>query len=185
MPSLRLATMADVPALRALIDLSVRGLSIGFYTDAQIESSLRFVFGPDTNLIVDRTYYVIESEGLVAAGGWGRRRTLFGGDQSKSDADPLLDPATEPARIRAFYVHPDWARKGLARQLFERCAAGARRAGFRTLELMATLPGVPLYRALGFTIVEPTNAELPDGVSLPLVRMTRQIDEDRRGSDFG
>jgi GNAT superfamily N-acetyltransferase len=175
MSSLRLATMADVPALRALIDVSVRQLSVGFYSDAQIASALQFVFGPDTNLIADGTYYVIESEGLIAAGGWGRRRTLYGGDRTKSDEDPLLDPATEPARIRAFYVHPAFARRGLARQLYERCAADAVRAGFGSLELMATLPGEPLYRALGFVGLEPTIATLPDGVQLPLLRMSRSL----------
>jgi GNAT superfamily N-acetyltransferase len=172
---LRLATPADVPALRALIDVSVRGLSAGFYTDSQIGSALKYVFGPDTHLIADGTYYVIEAGGLVAAGGWGRRRTLYGGDQTRGADDPFLDPATEPARIRAFYVHPDHARRGLARRLFERCATDAAGAGFRSLELMATLPGEPLYQALGFTAVERMAAVLPDGETLPLVRMTRPV----------
>ncbi|HEX3149059.1 MAG TPA: GNAT family N-acetyltransferase [Gemmataceae bacterium] len=174
---LRLATRADVPALRELIDVSVRQLSVGFYSDAQIASALQFVFGPDTNLIADGTYYVIESNGLVAAGGWGRRRTLFGGDQTKLGDDPLLDPATEAARIRAFYVHPEFARRGLARQLFERCAADAARAGYRSLELMATLPGEPLYRALGFVALEQHAAELPDGQLLQLIRMSRSLSD--------
>jgi GNAT superfamily N-acetyltransferase len=172
---LRLATPADVPALRVLIDVSVRGLSAGFYTNSQIESALKYVFGPDTHLIADGTYYVIEAGGLVAAGGWGRRRTLYGGDQTRTAEDPPLDPATEPARIRAFYVHPDHARRGLGRRLFERCATDAAGAGFRSLELMATLPGEPLYQALGFTAVERTAAVLPDGETLPLVRMTRGV----------
>src|SRR5262245_21762149 len=126
---LRLATSADVPRLHELIERSVRELSVGYYTAAQIESSLRHVFGPDTQLIEDQTYFVIEGPAgeLVAAGGWSRRQTLYGGDQMKSAADPLLDPATQPARIRAFFVHPDWARRGLARQLFERCATEAAR----------------------------------------------------------
>lgn len=174
---LRPATVADVPRLRELIDRSVRALSARYYTSAQIESALRHVFGPDTQLIADGTYFVIESEAgeLVAAGGRSRRRTLYGGDQMKSADDPLLDPATEPARIRAFYVHPDWARRGLGRRLFERCAADAARAEFRSMELMATLPGEPLYRALGFTAIEHTTAELPDGEQLALVRMTRPL----------
>ena len=174
---LRPATPADVPRLRALIDRSVRALGVGYYTAAQIESALKHVFGPDTQLIADGTYLVIESDAgeLAAAGGWSRRRTLYGGDQMKSAADPLLDPTTEPARIRAFYVHPDWARRGLARRLFERGAADAARAGFRSMELMATLPGEPLYRALGFAPIERTTAELPDGEQLALVRMTRPI----------
>ena len=175
--SLRLAAPEDVPALRVLIDRSVRGLSADVYTRSQIESALRYVFGPDSKLIADGTYYMIDAPagGLAAAGGWGRRRTLYGGDQTKGDDDPVLDPTTEPARVRAFYVDPDWARRGLARRLFERCAADAARAGFQTLELMATLPGVPLYLALGFTAVEATIATLPDGETLPLVRMTRGV----------
>jgi GNAT superfamily N-acetyltransferase len=173
---LRHATRADVPRLRELIDCSVRALSANYYTSAQIESALRHVFGPDTQLIDDGTYFVIEDgAGLVAAGGWSRRRTLYGGDQMKSAADPLLDSTTEPARIRAFYVHPGWARRGLARRLFERCAADAGRAGFRAMELMATLPGEPLYLALGFAAVERTTAELPDGEVLALVRMMRPL----------
>jgi GNAT superfamily N-acetyltransferase len=173
----RPATRADVLRLCALIDCSVRALSVGYYTPAQIESALKHVFGPDTRLIDDGTYFVIESDAgeLIAAGGWSRRRTLYGGDQMKSADDPLLDPATEPARIRAFYVHPDWARRGLARRLFERCASDAARAGFRSMELMATLPGEPLYLALGFAPIERTTAHLPDGQSLALVRMSRPL----------
>lgn len=175
--SLRLATPDDTPRLQDLIEQSVRGLSAGHYSDRQVESALRYVFGPDTQLIADRTYYVIEHAAgeLVAAGGWSRRRTLYGGDQMKGTEDPLLDPGTEPARIRAFFVHPAWARRGLGRQLFDRCAADAARAGFRALELVATLPGEPLYRALGFEPLERSAAALPDGEALPVVRMARPL----------
>ena len=174
---MRLATDADVPALQQLIERSVRALSEGFYSAAQIDSALRYVFGADTLLIADRTYYVIPAAdgSLMAAGGWSRRATLYGGDQMKGTADPLLDPATQPARIRAFFVHPAWARRGLARQLFERCAQDARAAGFHSLELMATLPGEPLYRALGFTELARLTTILPDGVGLPVVRMGRPL----------
>jgi GNAT superfamily N-acetyltransferase len=177
MPRCRVATPDDIPRLSTLIEQSVRALSPPYYTDRQIESALRYVFGPDTQLVADRTYYVIESEDgeLVAAGGWSRRRTLYGGDQMKGIDDPLLDPATEAARIRAFFVHPAWARRGLGRQLFNHCAADAAAVGFLTLELMATLPGEPLYRALGFTEVERIDAPLPDGERLPVVRMTRPL----------
>lgn len=172
----RVATDADVPALRTLIVESVRGLSAGYYTPAQAESALVHVFGPDTQLIADGTYYVVESNGaLVAAGGWSHRRTHYGGDQTKSGDDPLLDPAAEPARIRAFFVHPAWARRGIGRLLFEHCLAAARDAGFRELTLVATMPGVPLYEALGFVAKESFAVPMPDGVELPVVRMMRGI----------
>ena len=182
MHRLRLATPADIPELGRLIEQSVRALSVGYYTGPQIESALRYVFEPAkweeyTQLIADRTYYVIESEEgeLVAAGGWGRRRTLYGGYQMKGADDPLLDPTTEAARIRAFFVHPAWARRGLGRQLYDRCAEDAAMAGFRKLELMATLPGEPLYRALGFAPLERTGVPLPDGEMLPVVHMARTL----------
>lgn len=156
----------------------MRGLSVGFYTDRQIESALRHVFGVDSQLIADGTYFLIEGDGeeIAAAGGWSRRATLYGGDQHKaSSSDPLLDPVTDAARIRAFFVHPRYARRGLARRLFDACQDAARQAGFRALELGATLPGVPLYEALGFTARERVDAVMPDGVVLPVVRMSRPI----------
>jgi GNAT superfamily N-acetyltransferase len=171
--TLRPAVMEDLPALTALIAASVRELSVGFYSEAQRESGLRCVFGIDTQLITDGTYFVcVDARGtLAASGGWSRRRTLYGGDQAKSGPDDLLDPAREPARIRAFFVHPDFARRGLGRRLFAHCRDAARAEGFTALELMATLPGVPLYTALGFTPVVHEDARLPDGVVLPMVRM--------------
>ena len=176
MHALRLATFDDVSAIRALIDASVRALSAGYYSDEQIASSLRWVFGPDTQLIADGTYYVIEGDGaIIAAGGWSRRATLYGGDQMKGAADTLLDPERDAARIRAFFVHPTWTRRGLARRLYDACAEAARTDGFRELELVSTLPGEPLYRALGFTAVEELIHEMPDGVGLPVVRMRRTL----------
>ena len=122
----RLATVDDVPSLRALIETSARALSVGFYSPAQIEAAVRYVFGVDSQLIADGTYYVVDSaDGPAAAGGWSRRRTLYGGDQMKGASDPLLDPATEAARIRAFFVHPVWARRGLGRLLYASCARAA------------------------------------------------------------
>jgi GNAT superfamily N-acetyltransferase len=169
--------MADVPALQALIASSVRSLSMDFYTPAQVEAAIAAVFGVDTQLIVDRTYYVIVgAREPIAVGGWSGRRTLYGGDQMKGVEDPRLDPSTEPARIRAFFVHPDWARRGLATRLYGECARAAHAAGFRRFELMATLPGVPLYAALGFSPVEQIALPLAAGVELPLVRMARRID---------
>jgi GNAT superfamily N-acetyltransferase len=184
--ALRHAVPADLPALHALIARSVRGLNASLYTDAQVESALRHVFGPDTQLIADRTYFVIDAPAapgapgvpngaLAAAGGWSRRRTLYGGDQTKTAEDPLLDPAVDPARIRAFFVDPAHARQGLARRLFERCAAEAAAAGFRALALGATLPGVPLYRALGFVEVGRVDAAMPGGEMLPIIEMRRAL----------
>jgi GNAT superfamily N-acetyltransferase len=175
-PKLRLATSEDVPAIESLIARSARGLSASYYTPVQIEGLLRFVFGADSQLIADGTYYVCESEGqLVAVGGWSRRRTLFGGDRMKQAEDPLLDPALEPARIRAFFVHPDRARQGLGRRIFEQCVSAARAAGFGELALVATLPGEPLYQALGFRMTERFTLELPDGTEVPVSHMVRRL----------
>ena len=163
--------------MAALIGRSVRALSVGYYSDAQVEAALAHVFGVDTPLVRDGTYYLIESDRgeVVAAGGWSRRRTLYGGDQAKGADDPLLDPAADPARIRAFFVDPGWARQGLGRRLFDTCAAEAAAAGFRALELVATLPGEPFYRALGFAPAGRLAPALPGGVVLPVVRMTRPL----------
>lgn len=176
MPTLRPAQAADIPVLQELIARSGRALSVGYYSAAQAEAITRFVFGVDTQLIEDRTYFVIEHDGrIVACGGWSRRRTLFGGDQTKRGADPLLDPATEPARIRAFFVDPVMARRGLGRLLMNACVGAARRAGFTALELVSTLPGEPLYLACGFAIVERFELDLPGDVRVPVSRMTMTI----------
>ncbi len=175
-PILRVATLGDVLELGGLIEASVRGLSVSYYSASQVASALKHVFGPDTTLIRDRTYYVLDTgTELIAAGGWSKRRTLYGGDQMKAAEDPLLNPDVEPARIRAFFVHPACARQGLGRRLFERCLMDAAAAGFSQLELMATLPGEPLYRALGFTELERLTVNLPDHVELPVVRMGRAV----------
>ena len=172
----RAARREDIPGIEHLIQRSVRELSTGWYEPEQIESALRHVFGVDTQLVADGTYYVVEQGSvLTAAGGWSRRRTLFGGDRWKHDADSLLDPPREPARIRAFFVHPAWSRRGLGRLLFQTAVDAALVARFQRMELMATLPGEPLYRALGFAADERVELELPDGVLLPLVRMSRAI----------
>jgi len=176
MTALRTASPADIPAIRQLILDSVRGLSASVYSPAQIESALTHIFGVDTQLIADGTYYVIvDGDTVAAAGGWSGRQTLFGGDQHKGEADLAIDPTTSPARIRAFFVHPAWARRGLARQIFAACEAAAAASGFRRFELMATLPGVPLYRTLGFADLESVNVPLPDGLTLPCIRMHRPI----------
>ncbi|MCC6243226.1 MAG: GNAT family N-acetyltransferase [Gemmatimonadaceae bacterium] len=141
---LRLATADDVPHLTALIEHSARTLSVGFYDAQQTEAVVRHVFGVDTQLIVDGTYFVIECDGTIAAcGGWSRRSTLFGGDQYKAEADALLEPAHDAARIRAFFVHPDFARRGLGRMLLDASLNAARAEGFTALELVATMPAEP------------------------------------------
>jgi GNAT superfamily N-acetyltransferase len=176
MLELRLATPGDIPELQALIEVSVRVLSSGIYTPAQTDAALIHMFGVDSQLITDETYYVIVNDAtLVAAGGWSARQTLYGGDQAKRIADSMLDPAIMPARIRAFFVHPDWTRKGLARKIFEECEAAARAREFRAFELVATLPGEPLYRALGFVPLEPISIPLTNNLTLPCLRMHRSI----------
>lgn len=177
--TIRRALPNDVGAISALIERSVAALSLGYYTPEQIVSSTRYVFGVDTQLIADGTYYVVEHDGtLVGAGGWSHRRTLFGGDQMKAardGRDAMLDPSVSPARIRAFFVDPQWARRGLGRLLFGACEHAAAQHGFRAFELVATLPGEPLYAALGFMVDERFDVALPDGVALPVARMTRPI----------
>ena len=176
MDRIRRALLTEAPALNALIAISASELSRGYYTPAQTDSLIAHVFGVDTQLLTDGTYYVIErDERLVACGGWSRRRTLFGGDQAKDDSDPLLDAATDAARIRAFFVHPAWARQGLGRMLLAHCEAAARTAGFVRTELMATLPGVPLYRALGYESLESVTYRLPDGLRAEFLRMGRRL----------
>lgn len=173
---LRRARREDIPALETLILRSARQLSRPYYTPEQTDAAIRYVFGVDSQLIEDQTYFLIEQEGEpVACGGWSRRRTLYGGDQAKSGPDALLDPATEPARVRAFFVDPEQARKGLGRRLLDECARRAHAAGFGALELVATLPGEPLYLACGFAVTERFDLALPGGVLLPVARMHRAL----------
>ena len=174
---LRLATMDDVPALRELIPASVRALSQDYYSPDQIEAAISEVFGVDTQLISDRTYFLAELDGeIVGCGGWSKRQTLFGSDAAKSaTSDGLLDPAKDAARVRAFYVHPNWARRGIGRQVLQRCEDAARSAGFIKLELVATLPGEPLYRALGYVVIEPAVLPLSNGGSLAAYRMGKTL----------
>ena len=186
--TLRLANSTDIPALRALIRASAHTLSAGFYSPAERDAAIEYVFGVDTTLIVDGTYFVVESNAidvtnsdsssrteLCGCGGWSKRRSLFGGDQHKAASDPLLDPRTDAARIRAFFVHPQFARRGIGGQLLQACASAAFAAGYRTLELMATLPGVPLYSSYGFTVLEDVVEHTPGGVTVPFVRMHRPL----------
>lgn len=162
--------------LNELIAVAARELSRGYYTSAQIDLLITHVFGVDTQLLEDRSYYVIERDGrLAACGGWSGRRTLFGGDQTKRGADPGLDPATDAARIRAFFVHPSSARRGLGRRLLAHCEAAAKAAGFRRAELMATLPGRPFYAALGYEAFESVDHPLPGAEPVRFIRMGREL----------
>ena len=173
---LRLARITDVPQLESLISVSARNLSRGFYTSEQIEAAITHLFGVDTQLVADGTYYLVERERRpVACGGWSRWRRLFGADRAKSGGDGMLDPAAEPAKLRAFFVDPGAARQGLGRRLAEECARAAKAAGFSALELAATLPGVPLYEACGFAAAESFDIALPGGIRLPLLRMRRPL----------
>jgi N-acetylglutamate synthase-like GNAT family acetyltransferase len=176
MTELRRAALADVPALQSLIARSGRELSLPYYTPVQAEAITRHIFGVDTQLIEDRTYFVIEhADAIVACGGWSKRRTLFGGDQVKTGADPLLNPLTDPARVRAFFVDPAKARQGLGRRLMQECAEEARASGFQALELVSTLPGEPLYLASGFAICERFELALPGSVHVPVSRMRKRL----------
>ncbi|HEX7985880.1 MAG TPA: GNAT family N-acetyltransferase [Duganella sp.] len=174
--TVRAAAPADIPAMEALIKRSGIELSAGFYTDEQAQAVTRHVFGVDTQLVADQTYFAVERQGrLVACGGWSKRSTLFGADHTKQGVDALLDPATEAARIRAFFVDPSAARQGLGRLLLEHCADAAADAGFSTLELAATMPGVPLSLACGFSEIDTFELELPGPVRVPLTRMRKAI----------
>jgi GNAT superfamily N-acetyltransferase len=176
--TLRLAVEADVPLLTELIAASVRKLQAVDYTSAQLEGALRSVYGVDTQLIHDGTYFVAEVGGaIVACGGWSKRRTLFGADHCPGREDSLLDPAFDAAKIRAFFVHPEWARRGIGARileaLLEACEEAARSHGFSRFEMGATLTGVALYKARGYREVERIDVPLVGGEVLPIVRMSK------------
>lgn len=172
----RLATEEDLPSLHALMTRAVEQLQQGFLTPAQIEASHQ-VMGIDTQLLKDQTYFVIEREGrVVGCGGWSWRATLFGGDQSIVAREPQpLDPRADPAKIRAMYVDPDHARRGIGRLIIDLCESAARAAGFGKVELMATLTGATLYRACGYSEIEPVDAATRGGVTVPLIRMGKAL----------
>jgi len=179
---LRLATEDDIPALHLLIEASVRGLQAGDYMPAQIEGALGTVLGLDTQLIRDRTYFVAEVRdrdaktqvALAGCGGWSKRRTLFGADRGRGREPELLDPVTDAAKVRAIFVHPQVARRGLGSLILERVEAEALSAGFRRFEMGSTLTGVPLYRLRGYTEVERIAVPLENGEALQVVRMEKR-----------
>lgn len=178
--ALRLATSGDIPELEKLIEASVRALQRE-YTEAQREGALGTVFGVDTQLIADQTYFVAlagEDSGggtLVGCGGWSKRRTLFGSDHGPNRTSELLDPAKDAAKIRAFFVHPEWARRGIGTLILNACEKAAFDAGFRRFEVGATLTGAPMYAARGYKEVERIVVPLRNGESLPVVRMAKEV----------
>jgi GNAT superfamily N-acetyltransferase len=174
---LRLAHEEDVPALETLIPLSVRALQAPYYSTSQIEAALGPVFGVDRQLIRDGTYFVAEHElTVVGCGGWSRRRSLFGGDSARDAVDEELDPKRDAARVRAFFVHPAWARRGIGRSIMAACEQAIVEAGFRKVEIVATLAGEPLYTTFGYAVVERYEIAMTGGLRLLVVRMTKNME---------
>ncbi len=174
--TLRKARVADIPALQTLIESSVRGLQSEDYTPTQIDLALQTAFTVDTQLIEDGTYFVVEQDGqLLGCGGWSHRKTLCGGDHHVVRENALLDPSRDAAKIRAIFVHPEWARRGIGSFILKAAENAALAAGFRRLEMGATLTGVPLYLLKGYRIVEQIDVPLKDGASLRVVRMAKEI----------
>ncbi len=187
---LRLAVSKDVPALRELIDKSVRGLQTLDYTPAQIEGALQTVFGVDSQLIADGTYIVAEAERnaipraeaarkpsgliIVGCGGWSKRKTLYGSDHWTGREDAPLDPQHDAAKIRAFYIHPDWARRGVGSMILEACEEAARSAGFTRYEMGATLTGAKLFGVKGYAAVKRISIPLVNGETLPVIHMEKR-----------
>jgi GNAT superfamily N-acetyltransferase len=177
---IRVARAADVAAISNLIVSSARGLSRDDYTDEQIEAAVSSIFGVDSELISDGTYFVAEArDELIGCGGWSRRRTLFGGDQAASRETGVLDPVRDAAKIRAFFVHPKWVRRGVGRAILERCEKEAQKVGFYALELMSTLPGVGFYRTMGYEASEPL-LYLAGAIELKFVPMQKQLGVSRK-----
>jgi GNAT superfamily N-acetyltransferase len=175
-----LATESDIPAITELIPLSARALQKHHYSSPQIEAALGPVFGVDQQLIRDGTYFVVDSAGsLAGCGGWSKRKSLFGSDRARTEPDPELDPAFDPARIRAFFIHPTWARRGIGRAILIACEQAILQAGFTRVELVATLPGEPLYSAYGYAAAERYEIQMSAGLKLPVVKMTKRLGRTR------
>ena len=170
-----------MPALRELIAASVRGLQASDYTPAQLEGALATVYGVDTQLIADGTYFVAETTELAGCGGWSKRKTLFGGDHWNARQDDLLNPLTDAAKIRAFFVHPAWARQGIGTLILSACENAALAAGFTRFEMGATLTGVKLYQVRGYHPVETIQVPLANGEALPIVRMEKIVHSSHTG----
>lgn len=174
--SLRHAHASDVATIDALIRSSAHGLQREHYSPAQIEAALGPVFGVDRQLISDGTYFVVTAQNeVIACGGWSRRRSQYGGDASRSEPDGLLDPTKDAARIRAFFVHPDHARRGHGSAILKACEEAIRAAGFQHAEMVATLSGERLYAQFGYQVTERFEISMRDGLTLPVVRMAKRF----------
>jgi len=175
--SLRVATPADVPRIHELMRASAASLFPAFYDDRTTASAIEFVARPDPMLLADGTYFVLEADAeLVACGGWSRRAKPYMGSADEPGGDRLLDPATEAGHVRAMFVRPTWTRRGLGRRIIDACEAAAREAGFTRLDLVATMPGVPLYEACGYVATAAVeDVILEDGVRLPCLAMTKAL----------
>lgn len=176
-PVLRQATLDDVDEIEAMMRASIRDLFPMFYDAAQTAASVQYIASLDRSLIEDGTYFAVEANReLVACGGWSRRDKLYTGSGDAGGDARLLDPASEPARIRAMFVRADWTRRGLGTRILEACEAAARAEGFQTLALMATLPGIPLYERFGFEVIEQVDIPMPNGMTIGGARMQKPID---------
>jgi GNAT superfamily N-acetyltransferase len=192
---IRKAVEAEIPTLRELIEASVRGLQGRDYTAAQMEGALETVFGVDSQLIADGTYFVAEAKAenappeaattgvaknagtgwtMVGCGGWSKRKTLYGSDHWTGREDALLDPQHDAAKIRAFFIHPAWARQGIGSRILEACEMAASTAGFASYEMGATLTGAKLFGVKGYLAVEKIEVPLKGGLSLPVIRMAKR-----------
>jgi hypothetical protein len=174
--TLRLARELDIPALEILIPLSVRTLQAAHYSAAQMEAALGPVFGVDRQIIRDGTYFAMEQQGrIVGCGGWSFRKTLFGGDRDRPGEETRLDPKRDAARIRAFFIHPDLARRGIGRSILIACEAALQKAGFQSAELVATLTGEPFYASFDYAVIERYEVSMANGLALPVVRMAKRF----------
>lgn len=172
----RQAREEDIPGMEELIPLSVRTLQIPYYSPAQMEMAIGPVFHVDRQLVGDSTYFVVEDAGkIVGCGGWSKRKKLSGCDGEQSGLDELLNPTHDAARIRAFFVHPEWARRGIGTSILKASEVAAIKAGFQRAELVATLAGEPLYASQGYTVVSRYDSPMADGVSLPVVHMAKSL----------
>ena len=176
-PVLRLATIQDADAIDALMKASIKVIFPRFYNEAETAASVKYIGSVDRTLIEDGTYFVVEADGEnVACGGWSRRDKLYSGSGDAAGDARLLDPESEPARVRAMFVRGDWTRRGLGTRILEACESAARSEGFRTLALVATLPGVLLYERYGFVVSEDVPVTMPDGTTVAALAMEKSVE---------